>query len=309
MRIIITGGTGMIGSALSAALLEEGHEVWALSRTPQIARVLPGVKVAGWDGVTAKGWLELADGAGAIINLAGESLASGRWTKERKERILSSRVKAGQAVVEAVRAARVKPGVVIQASGIGCYGPSDDRQLDESAPYGKDYLSNVCVDWEASTLPVEEMNVRRVIVRTGIVLSTRGGALAPLLLTTRWFVGGPMGSGRQWWPWIHIEDQVGAIQYLMSQPGANGAYNLVAPHPVQMAEFGRTLASVLDRPYWLPAPALAMKLLLGEMSTVVLDGQRALPARLLQAGYRFKFEKLHSALVNLLKPGSQIKLE
>jgi hypothetical protein len=203
----------------------------------------------------------------------------------------------------------VKPGVVIQASGIGCYGSSDDREVNESAPYGTDYLSNVCVDWEASTRPVEEMGVRRAVLRTGIVLSTQGGALNPLLLTTRWFVGGPLGNGKQWWPWIHLEDQVGAILFLIKQPSASGAFNLVAPNPVRMGEFGRTLANVLNRPYWLPAPAFALKLVLGEMSTIVLDGQRAVPGRLLQAGYQFKFEKLHSALVNLFKPASQIKLE
>ncbi len=270
---------------------------------------MPGVKAAGWDGVSATGWQELADGAGAIVNLAGESLATWPWTAERKAQIRSSRMRAGQAVVEAVREARVKPGVVIQASGIGCYGPSDDHEVNESAPYGTDYLSNVCVDWEASTRPVEEMGVRRAVLRTGIVLTTQGGALEPLLLTTRWFVGGPLGNGKQWWPWIQIEDQIGAILFLIKQNSASGAFNLVAPNPVRMGEFGRTLANVLDRPYWLPAPAFALKLVLGEMSTVVLDGQRAVPDRLLQAGYRFKFEKLHSALVNLFKPASQIKLE
>lgn len=309
MKVVITGGSGLIGRALSTALLQQGDEVLVLTRNPQTARVLPGARAVGWDGVTASGWVDAADGAGAIVNLAGESLASGRWSAERKVRIRQSRVNAGKAVAAAVQEMPHKPGVVLQASGIGCYGSSDDRVIDESVPYGSDYLSSVCVDWEASTRAVEELNVRRAVLRTGIVLSRQGGALSPLLLTTRWFVGGPLGNARQWWPWIHIDDEVAAILFLIKQASASGIFNLVSPDPVRMGEFGRTLASVLNRPYWLPAPAFALKFLLGEMSTVVLDGQRAVPKRLLEAGFQFKYPNLHSALTSLFKPADRIELE
>ena len=309
MKIVITGGTGLIGKALCSALLASQHEVWVLSRCPEAAVLPKGCKLAGWDGRTSQGWAEIADGADAIINLAGESLAAGRWNEARKESIRSSRVMAGQAVVEAVQKAVVKPSLVIQVSGIGAYGPLDDRIVDESAPYGSDFLSKVTVDWEASTRAVQDFGVRQAILRTGIVLSTQGGALKPLLLTTRFFISGKLGNGKQWWSWLHMDDQVGAILHLLQNPKSSGIYNLCSPNPVQMAEFGRTLASVLDRPFWLPVPAFALKILLGEMSTVVLDGQRAMPKRLLESGYRFKYEKLHSALVNLFAPAEKIRLE
>lgn len=309
MKIVITGGTGLIGKALCSALLNGKHEVWILSRSPQMAVLPAGCKAARWDGRTSQGWEEAMDGAHAIINLAGESLAAGRWDAARKERIRTSRMLAGQAVVEAVQKARIKPQVVLQASGIGAYGVLDDRIVDESAPYGSDYLSSVTVDWEASTRPVQELGVRQVVLRTGIVLSIQGGALKPLLLTTRFYLGGSLGNGKQWWSWIHMDDQVGAILHLLADSTASGIYNLCSPNPVQMAEFGRTLASVLDRPYWLPVPSFGLKILLGEMSTVVLDGQRAIPKRLLESGYRFKYDKLHSALVNLFVPAGDVKLE
>lgn len=309
MKIVITGGTGLIGRALCPALLASQHEVWVLSRRPEAAVLPKGCKLAGWDGRTSQGWAELADGADAIINLAGESLEAGRWNEARKESIRSSRVLAGQAVVEAVQKAAVKPALVIQASGIGAYGPLDDHMVDESAPYGSDFLSKVTVDWESSTRAVQDFGVRQAILRTGIVLSTQGGALKPLLLTTRFFISGKLGNGKQWWSWLHMDDQVGAILHLLQNPKSSGIYNLCSPNPVQMAEFGRTLASVLDRPFWLPVPAFALKILLGEMSTVVLDGQRAMPKRLLESGYRFKYEKLHSALVNLFAPAEKIRLE
>lgn len=309
MRILITGGTGLIGRALSKALVEDGDEVIVLSRSLQPTRTLAGVKLAVWDGASARGWADAAEGADAIINLAGENLAAGRWTPERKKAIRASRINAGRAVVEVVQAVQNKPKAVIQASGIGCYGSTGEQEIDESFPYGSDFLSGICVDWEASTAPVEAWGVRRVILRTGIVLSAQGGAMQPLVLASRLFAGGSLGHGRQWWPWIHIEDQVGAIRFLLRQRDASGVFNLTAPNPVRMAEFGRTLASVLNRPYWLPAPAVGLKLLLGEMSCVVLDGQRAYPRRLLELGYEFKFKELYSALAQLFRPADQIKLE
>ncbi|MGB9890899.1 MAG: TIGR01777 family oxidoreductase [Anaerolineae bacterium] len=299
-RILVTGGTGLIGRALSAELVAAGYEVVVLSRNPQRAGVAPEVRVEAWDGRTAQGWDHLADGAYAIVNLAGENLAGGRWTADRKRRIRQSRLDAGQAVVEAVRAAARKPAVVVQASGIGYYGPHGDEEVTEDFPPGSDFLGRLAVEWEASTAPVEGMGVRRVVIRTGVVLSREGGALPRLALPFRFFLGGPLGNGRQWVPWIHIADEVRAIRFLLEQGAAQGPYNLAAPHPLPNRELARALGQVLRRPAWLPVPAFALRLLLGEMAAVLLTGQRALPKRLLEAGFAFRFPDGEAALQNLI---------
>jgi len=300
MQIVMTGGTGLIGAALAAQLAATGNRVWVLSRAPRQAHLPPGVEALGWDGRTPQGWGHLVAEADALINLAGESIGAGRWSEARLERIRSSRVQAGQALLEAVRQARRRPAVLLQASAVGYYGTCGDEWIDEDSPAGSDRLAGICQDWEASTQPVEALGVRRVVLRTGIVLSARQGALPRMLLPFRWMVGGPLGSGRQWLPWIALADQVAGMDFLLRDPAAQGVFNLCAPEPATNAAFGRTLAAVLRRPYWLPAPAFALRLLLGEMSTLVLDGQRARPQRLLQAGYRFRFASLRPALEALL---------
>ncbi len=301
-QAIITGGTGLIGRALAAELVAAGYEVVVLSRNPQRAHGLPtGVQVEAWDGRTAQGWGGLADGTYAIVNLAGENLAGGRWTAERRHRIRQSRLDAGQAVVEAVRAAKRKPAVVVQASGIGYYGPHGDEEVTEDFPPGEDFLGRLAVEWEASTAPVEGLGVRRVVIRTGVVLSREGGALPRLALPFRFFLGGPLGNGRQWVPWIHVADEVRAIRFLLENEEARGPYNLAAPNPVTNRELARALRQVLRRPSWLPVPAPALRLALGEMSAVLLTGQRALPRRLLEADFRFQFPEISTALQNLFR--------
>lgn len=301
-QAIITGGTGLIGRALAAELVAAGYEVVVLSRNPQRAHGLPtGVQVEAWDGRTAQGWGGLADGTYAIVNLAGENLAGGRWTAERRHRIRQSRLDAGQAVVEAVRAAKRKPAMVVQASGIGYYGPHGDEEVTEDFPPGEDFLGRLAVEWEASTAPVESLGVRRVVIRTGVVLSREGGALPRLALPFRFFLGGPLGNGRQWVPWIHIADEVRAIRFLLENEEARGPYNLAAPNPVTNRELARALRQVLRRPSWLPVPAPALRLALGEMSAVLLTGQRALPRRLLEADFRFQFPEISTALQNLFR--------
>ncbi|MCX8067070.1 MAG: TIGR01777 family oxidoreductase [Anaerolineae bacterium] len=300
MRVILTGGTGLIGRALAAELVAAGYEVIVLSRTPHRARGLPsGIRIEAWDGRTTQGWGGLADGAYGIVNLAGENIAGGRWTEEYKRRIRQSRLDAGRAVVEAVRAAKCKPAVVVQASGVGYYGPRGDEEVTEEFLPGSDFLGRLAVEWEASTAPVEEMGVRQVVIRTGVVLSQEGGALPRLVLPFRFFLGGPLGRGRQWVPWIHITDEVRAIRFLLEKEDAQGPYNLVAPHPVTNRELARGLGQVLRRPAWIPVPAPALRLVLGEMSAVLLTGQRAIPKRLLEAGFQFRFPDLGSALRNL----------
>jgi uncharacterized protein len=302
MRIVITGGTGLIGRELCKSLLQDGHHVVVLTRNPSKVHTMPpAVTMAKWDGKSADGWLEHADGADAIINLAGENLAAGRWHSERKRKIYASRVEAGKAVVEAVTAAKVKPKVVIQASGIDFYGPRGDEIVTEADGPGSDFLAVVCFDWEASTAPVEAMGVRRPILRTSIVLTTQGGALPKVLLPFRFFGGGPLGSGRQYWPWIHIADEVRAILFLLEHESATGPFNLCAPDTVTNKEFANTVGKVMGRPALMPAPEVALKLVLGEMSAVVLNGRRAIPMRLQELGFTFSFPTLESALRDILR--------
>jgi uncharacterized protein (TIGR01777 family) len=308
MRVIITGGTGLIGRALAADLLKDDHEVIALSRRPERATGLPaGMRVERWDARTSEGWGPLVNGADAIVNLAGATIA-GLWTASRKRSIRDSRLNAGRAVVEAIQRASVKPRVVIQASGVGYYGPRGDEPITEESTSGDDFLGRLAVEWEASTAPVEPLGVRRAIIRTGAVLSTKGGALPPLLLQYRLFAGGPLGSGRQWLPWIHMVDEVHAIRFLIENESASGPFNLVAPNPLTNADFGRVLARVLRRPFWIPVPALALRLLAGEMSTILLDGQRAVPRRLQDAGFSFHFPEAETALRDLLRQGSRARI-
>ena len=300
MRVIITGGTGLIGRALATNLADGGHETIILSRRQGPITGLPsGTRVEAWDARTASSWGSLADGADAIVNLAGESIGKA-WTATRKRRIRDSRLNAGRAVVDAVKLAKGKPSVVIQASGAGYYGPRGDKVIVEEEPGGSDFLGQVAAEWEASTVAVEHLGVRRAIIRSGLVLSTKGGSFPPMLLQSRFFLGGRLGSGRQWLPWIHVEDEARAIRFLIERENARGPHNLVAPNPVTSIEFSQLLGRVIGRPAAMPIPALALRLLVGEMSTLLLDGQRAVPQRLLDLGFAFRFADAEGALRDLL---------
>lgn len=300
MRVVIAGGTGFLGRALAQRLVAAGDEVVVLSRRPEPARAPAGVRLVRWDGRTAAGWGEWVEGAFAVVNLAGETIGQ-RWTKAIKERIRESRLQAGRALVEAVAVARTKPRVLLQASAVGYYGPRGEERLTEDDPPGDDFLARLAVDWEASTQPVEAMGVRRVILRTGLVLHPEGGALARLLLPFRLFLGGPLGDGRQGWSWIHRDDWVEAVCFLMGREDARGPYNLTAPHPVSNAEFSRILGRVLGRPAWLPVPGFALRIVFGEGADALLTGQFVLPRRLLEAGFSFRYPELGPALRALLQ--------
>jgi len=310
MRVIITGGTGLIGRALAESLAIDRHDAIVLSRSPEKSSLLVSVRVERWDGRTASGWGALADGADAIVNLAGESiggenmvaLITKRWTPERKQLIRSSRVNAGMAVQQAIEAAKQKPQVLIQASAVGYYGMHGDDQVTEDTLAGGDALAKICLDWEATTAEVDRLGVRRAVIRTaGVVMSTQGGALPFMLLPFKLFVGGRLGNGKQWFSWIHVQDQVRAIRFLIDNPDASGAFNVCAPNPLTNADLSRVIGRVMRRPSFMPMPAFAMRLLLGEKATLVLDGQRQMPRRLQQMGFQFRFPDVESALRDLLK--------
>lgn len=301
MRIIITGGSGLIGRALVDSLAKDGHEVIVLSRNPAAVKNLPkGARAEKWDGKSAQGWGQLADGADAIVNLAGATISE-RWSDASKKEIRDSRVNAGKAIVEAVKAAPKKPGVVIQSSAVGYYGPRGAEEITEESSAGNDFLASICKDWEASTAELDALGIRRPIIRTGVVLDLQGGALPKMLMPIKMFVGGPIGSGKQYFPWIHLKDEVAAIRFLIDNKNTNGVYNLSAPKPLTNKEFTQAIGKVLDRPTFMPVPAFAMKTMFGEMSTLLLDGQREMPVRLLKEGFKFQFTDATAALKDVLK--------
>jgi uncharacterized protein (TIGR01777 family) len=307
MRVIITGGSGLIGRALTENLAANGHEVIVLSRAPDKVKRLPSsARAVGWDGKTPSGWGDLVNGAGAIVNLAGENIKGNgflpsRWTPRRKTLIRQSRLDAGKAVSEAIRAATKKPSVLLQASAVGYYGPRGDEPLLESELAGSDFLAKLCKEWEASTQEVEAMGVRRVVLRTGIPLTLKDGAFPLLVLPFRLFAGNWFGSGKQYYPWIHFEDYIAALHFLIENPKAAGAYNLSAPNPVTNREFARTLGKVMRRPVLLPIPRFALEIALGEVSTIVMVGQRMIPKKLEDQGFKFKFPQFEPAARDLLK--------
>jgi uncharacterized protein (TIGR01777 family) len=310
MRVIMTGGTGLIGRALSNSLASDGHEVIVLTRNTNKTSGLDGkVRLEKWDATSTAGWGGLVDGAGAVINLVGESIAGegfppARWTPERKRRILESRTKAGAALTEAIRAAKQKPAVLLQSSAVGIYGTHGDQDITEDHPAGNDFLANVCKPWEESTAEVEKMGVRRPIARTGLVMSTKGGVLPLMSLPVKLFVGGPIGSGKQQMPWIHLHDEVAALRWLMETPTATGAYNLSAPNPLSNAALTQAMAKALGRPAFVPAPGFAFQLAFGELAMLLLEGQRAVPSRLLKEGFTFKFTDAEAAFRDLFGNGN-----
>lgn len=307
MRVLITGGTGLIGSELTNNLCADGHDVIILSRSGTSDTFLPShSQLVKWDGRTAEGWGRLVNEVDAIVNLAGESISganpvSGRWTAARKQRIVDSRVQAGQAIVQALKSATKRPEVLVQASAVGYYGPHGDEPVTEDTAPGNDFLADVCKQWEASVAGVEALGVRLAIIRTGVVLSSGGGALPFMALPFRYFVGGPLGSGKQYVPWIHEEDQISAIRFMIEHQSMRGAYNLCAPKPVTNADFGKAIGRALRRPSYMPAPEFAIRLGLGEFATLIVDGQRQIPRRLQQSGFRFQYEDVDTALKDLLR--------
>jgi uncharacterized protein (TIGR01777 family) len=297
MRVAITGGTGMIGSALASSYLAEGHEVQVLTRGGAMVPV--GARRVAWNGRSAGEWWRDVEGCDVFVNLAGSGIGEGRWTEARKRLILRSRVDSGAAISDAIARMARRPAVLVQASGVGRYGERGEDILSEDQPPGDDFLSGVAVAWEASSAAVEGLGVRRVLARTGVVLAQGEGALPRMARPVRWFVGGPLGTGRQWLSWIHIADQVAALRFLAADERAVGPFNLVAPQPVRQRDFALALARALHRPALVPTPAIALRALLGEMADLLLRSQRAVPDNLLRLGFSFRFPTLDAALADI----------
>ena len=294
MKIMIAGGSGFIGRALTDSLLADRHQVFILTRQPSKSN-----NQIQWDGKTTKGWSERVDEMDAIINLTGFSLAHWPWTKSNKQLFVNSRVFPGLALASAIRELTHRPHIFIQASGINYYGLHADAVADESTPPMDDFLAQLTVQWEDATKSIEEMGVRRVVLRQAVVLAKRGGIFPLMALPVRLFAGGPIGNGKQAVQWIHIADVVGAIRFLMENQNANGAYNLIAPTPTSNAEFMRAVAKTWHRPYWLRTPAFMLRSILGEMSVLVTEGRYCQPKRLLELDYQFRFPQIQDALADL----------
>jgi uncharacterized protein len=284
MKVIIAGGTGFLGTALAASLRADGHHVTIISRRPH------GPDQVAWTDRTA---LEQAD---ALVNLAGTSLDSGRWTEARKAEILHSRVHATERIVNALSQVSRRPSVFLNQSAVGFYGAHGAEALTEESPPGSDFLASVCVAWEAAAMKAA-WTTRVVLLRTGLPLDPSGGALPRLALPFRFFAGGRLGSGEQYWSWIHLHDWIRMVRWAIDEPRISGPLNVTAPAPATNRELADALGRALGRPTLAPAPAFALRLLLGEMAdALILSGQRVLPAKATQAGFQFRYPDIDSAL-------------
>ncbi len=302
MRIFLMGGTGLVGSRLVKRLLERRDQVVMLTRRPDAARQkwAQAVTVVEGDPVQAGDWARAVDDCDAVVNLVGEGVFNRRWRARFKQILHDSRIKSTEhvaaALAKAPRTAAGSAKTLVNASAIGYYGPHGDEELDEDSPPGNDFLAKLCVDWEKAALAAQQTGVRLAIVRIGVVLDKQGGALRQMLKPFKFFVGGPVGSGRQYVSWIHHEDLVGLIVLALDNAEASGPLNGTAPQPVTNKEFSRALGRALHRPSFLPTPKFALRVMLGGVATLVTTGQRVLPKRALGLGYRFKFPDIDSAM-------------
>ncbi len=301
MKIIIIGATGLIGRKLAEHLTAKNHQVVIVSRSTGRAKELfPGHKdFAGWDGRSVDILTGIVNGSDAVVNLAGENIAGGRWTEKRRQQIIESRVNSTNAVVKAINNSTKKPGALLQASAIGFYGAHLMKVFTEKDVTGSGFLAEVSQKWESAAAELDP-SVRLVFLRTGVVLDPGGGALKQMQTPFKFWIGGHIGTGKQWFSWIHLEDEIRAITYLLENPQSKGAFNLTAPQPVTMKEFARSLGYAMKRPSWLQVPSIAIKLLMGQMGEeMVLNGQKVIPEKLMNQGFEFRYEKAKDALLEI----------
>lgn len=297
MKIILTGGTGFIGKPLTDQLIQKGHSVIILTRNPSSVREIKGsLETRYWDGRMNGPWAAAFEGADAVINLAGEPIAAKRWTPKQKEKIISSRVEAAHAVVHAIRSCEHKPAVLINASAVGYYGNVDEGDVTENHAKGQGFLAQTCDLWEQAASQAEGTDVRVVYIRIGVVLELGGGALEKMIPPFKMFAGGPLGSGKQWFPWIHRDDMIGIILYTLENSSVHGPVNAAAPDCVRMKRFCAALGKAMHRPSWAPVPAFALRFMLGEMAEMLLGGQKVIPEKITKAGYSFKYPDVDFAL-------------
>ncbi len=302
MKIILFGGSGFLGRHLLSGLSARGHQVTVVTRRPNFVVDTPSPSV------TVKTWFPLEDlhtimdGADVVVNLVGESIGAKRWSESRKLEILSSRIDSTRVIVDAIGKASRKPKVLLSSSAVGYYGNIESGDVTEDHPPGTDFLASVCVQWEDEAKKAGQFHVRVVIPRSGVVLARDAEAFKRMVLPFKLFAGGTLGSGRQWFPWIHIDDETNAMIHLLENSTISGPVNLVAPEAVRMKEFCSTLAKSLHRPSWAPVPAFVLRLVLGQMAdALVLGGQKAVPTKLLQGGYSFRFPILEEALGDVVR--------
>lgn len=300
MKVAITGATGFVGSRLVECLQAKGHQPLILTRnSTTAARIYPNLEIVTYTPKKSGNWQQAIAGCDGVVNLAGAPIAENRWTTESKQEILDSRKLGTQKIVEAIAMANPRPAVLVNASAIGYYGTSETATFDETSPAGRDFLAKVCQEWEAEAEKVEAAGVRLVILRLGIVLGD-GGALAKMIPPFKLFAGGPIGTGRQWFSWIHRDDLVNLIIEALINQEFEGTLNATAPKPVLMSELSQTLGDVLNRPSWLPVPSFALEALLGEGAQVVLEGQQVLPTKTTSYGFEYQYPKLKPALAQIL---------
>ena len=296
MKLLLAGGTGFLGSALTRSLQKDHHKVITLTRRPPKSQ-----DELHWDGETTNGWGHIVNEVDAVVQLTGYGLEHWPWTARQKKRFVDSRILPGRALASAIQDASRRPRVFLQTSGINRYGLRGEGIADESTPAADDFLAQLTVQWEDATKTMEEIGVRRVIARTAPVLSGRGGLFPLMALPVKLFAGGKFGDGGQAMPWIHLTDTINAFRFLLENDDANGAFNLISPEPTSNADFMRTIAKVLHRPYWFHVPTFLLRLVLGEMSVLLTEGRYSQPKRLQELGYSFQFPRLEDALINLLK--------
>ncbi len=303
MKIILTGGTGFIGTYLLQRLSEQPNDIVLFTRSPAAAKTMnaASLRYVHWDAKSFGPWIEEINGADVVINLIGKNVFEQRWTAAVKQELIDSRVHSTGLIVEAIRRSSRKPNVLVSASAVGFYGEKRDELVTEESPGGNDFLAGLVVQWERAAKKAEEYGVRVANPRTGIVLQKDGGMVERLLLPFRLFGGGWIGSGKQYIPWVHMDDVVRGMLYPIENETVSGPYNLTSPNPVTMKEFCRILGNVLHRPSWVPVPDFALKILYGEGAKVIIAGQKAVPQKLLNAGYQFSFSDLETALRDILR--------